>query len=241
MVVDWGAHSLYIPGEFRTGQYYDYLLLAPLMNEQPKAWLKRVLIVGLAAGTVAQQITQAYGPVDIEGVEIDPAIVDLGRQYFDMNEPNLHVHATDGRTYLAASTEPYDWVIVDAYQGAEVPSHLITQEFFQQLKEHMTPNGVISINVCWYEPDDQELLQRLAATLKAVFPHYYAVTGISDKSGAVLLAGSHPSRRSNCAGAPKRSATRTSSKSPPKSARPSPPSWKFPPPSAPPSLTTRDW
>ncbi len=190
MVADWGVHSMYIPGVFRTGEYYDYLLLAPLLREQPKSWLKRVLIVGSAAGTAAKQITQAYGPVDIEGVEIDPAIVDLGRKYFAMNEANFHVHTTDGRTYLAASKEPYDWVIVDAYQGSEIPSHLITKEFFQQLKEHMTPDGVLSINVAWYEPDDQELVRRLAATLAVVFPHYYAVTGISRLSGAVMLAGS---------------------------------------------------
>lgn len=192
LIVDWGCFSSYTPGEFRTEEYYDYLLLAPLMREAPKTWLKRVLVVGLAAGTVAKQITQAYGPVDIEGVEIDPAIIDLGRRYFNMKEPNLRVHVTDGRTFLAASKQPYDWVIVDAYQGGEIPSHLITREFFQQLKAHLTPGGVLSINIAWYEPDDQELVRRLATTVGSVFPYYYAITGISQQSGAVLLAGFQP-------------------------------------------------
>ncbi len=191
MITDWGIHSLTVPGVFRTGQYYDYLLLAPLTRpDPPKQWLTRVLIIGLAAGTVAKQITEAYGPVEIDGVEIDPAIVDLGRRYFAMNEPNLHVYTTDGRAFLAASTEPYDWIIVDAYQGSEIPSHLITLEFFRQLKEHLTPNGVLSLNLAWWEPNDQELLQRLVATVAPVFPRSYAVTGISANSGAVLLAGS---------------------------------------------------
>ena len=193
LVVDWGAFSFYTPGEFRTGQYYDYLLLAPLLRpDPPSRWLHRVLVIGLGAGTVAKQITQAYGPVEIDGVEIDPAVIALGRGYFEMHEPNLRVHATDGRAFLAGSQAPYDWVIVDAYQGSDIPSHLITQEFYQQVKDHLSPNGVLSINVAWWEPKDDELIRRMSATVGTAFPNCYAVTGISQQSGAVMLAASQP-------------------------------------------------
>jgi spermidine synthase len=190
LIVDWGSFSSYVPGEFVTEEYYDYLLLAPLLRaEPPKEWLHRALIVGLAAGTVAKQITEAYGPVAIDGVEIDPAIVDFGRRYFDMNEPNLHVYATDGRAFLAGAKETYDWVIVDAYQGSDIPSHLVTKEYFQELRAHMSKQGVLALNLCWWEPGQTELMDRIASTVHTVFPHVYAITGISEKSGAVLLAG----------------------------------------------------
>jgi len=190
LVVDWGAFSAYLPGEFRTGEYFDYLLLAPLLREAPpKDWLERVLIVGLGAGTVSKQITQAYGPLPIDGVEIDPEIVSLGRQYFDMTEPNLSVAVTDGRAFLAGARERYDWVIVDAYQGSDIPFHLVTREFFESLAEHMSPGGVLAINVAWWRPDDTVLLRRLVATVGAAFPQVWVITGISDQSGAVLLAG----------------------------------------------------
>ncbi|NIM23172.1 MAG: hypothetical protein GTO21_02525 [Armatimonadetes bacterium] len=190
LIVDWGAFSFYAPGEFRTGQYYDYLLLAPLMRAQaPTESLHRALVIGLGAGTISKQATQAYGPIGIDGVEIDPAIVELGRTYFDMHEPNLRVHETDGRAFLAASREPYDWVVVDAYQGSEIPSHLVTKEFFRLLKSRMTSDGVLSVNVAWWEPSDTELLQRLVVTVKTAFPTVCAITGISRQSGAVLLAG----------------------------------------------------
>ena len=189
LIVDWGAFSFYTPGEFRTGQYYDYLLLAPLMRPQPPAkWLHRLLVIGLGAGTISKQATQAFGPIEIDGVEIDPAIVALGREYFDMNEANLRVYETDGRAFLAASGRPYDWVVVDAYQGSEIPAHLVTKEFFQLLRRHMTPDGVLSINVAWYDRSDTELLRRLTTTVKAAFPTVCAVTGIGETS-AVLLAG----------------------------------------------------
>lgn len=190
LIANWDAFSCYTPGEFRNGEYYDYLLLAPLLRPAPAAaWLHRVLIIGLGAGTASKQITQAYGPVPIDGIEIDPAIVALARRYFSMDEPNLRVHVTDGRAFLAAAKERYDWVIVDAYQSSDIPFHLVTQEFFQELRAHMSPGGVLAINVAWWTPSDPELLGLVVATVRSVFPRVYAVTGISRRSGAVLLAG----------------------------------------------------
>ena len=198
LVVDWGAFSMYAPGEFRTWQYYDYLLLAPLLRPLPPSrWLRRALIIGLGAGTASKQITEAYGPIAIDGVEIDPAIVSIGRRYFDMHEPNLRVQVTDGRAFLAGSQTRYDWVLVDAYQGSDIPFHLVTKEFFQELRRHMAPQGVLAINVAWWKPRDSVLLERLVATVQTAFPKVYVVTGISESSGAVLLAGGEDSSPAN--------------------------------------------
>ena len=48
---------------------------------------------------------------------------------------------------------------------------------------------MLAINIAWWSPDDAELLRRIVATVETTFPSVYVVTGISDKSGAVLLAG----------------------------------------------------
>jgi len=190
LIVDWGGFSVYQPGAFRTDEYYDYLLIAPLLRDRPPSeWLHRVLIIGLGAGTASKQITQCYGPVEIDGVEIDPAIVDLGRKLFEMNEPNLKVTVTDGRAFLAGAQEPYDWVIVDAYQGSDIPFHLTTREFFRALRKHLSPGGVLSVNVASWTPDDHELLDRLETTVATAFPRIAVLPGISERSGAVLLAG----------------------------------------------------
>jgi predicted membrane-bound spermidine synthase len=198
LVADWGGYSMYLPGQFRTHQYFDYLLLAPLLGRSlllppsqasSGGGLHDVLIIGLGAGTAAKQITQTYGPLPIDGVEIDPDVVALGREHFAMNEPNLRVHVTDGRAFLGTSTERYDWVIVDAYQGSDIPFHLVTAEFFHQICDHLRPGGVLAINIAWWTPDDPELLERIVASVRTAFPSVYTVTGISEQSGAVLLAG----------------------------------------------------
>src|SRR5207245_7696816 len=125
-------HSIYYsdPNTILTGWYWDYFLAAPYFNPgfTPQK-LHRVAIIGLAAGTIAHQFTSVYGPVPIDGVEIDPAIVDVGRKYFAMNESNLHVHVQDGRTYIETTQAIYDVVAIDAFQKLYIHFILSTSEF----------------------------------------------------------------------------------------------------------------
>jgi predicted membrane-bound spermidine synthase len=170
-------HSTYLPGRILNGAwwYTDYALAAPLfaangaMNTHP-----RLAVVGLAAGTVAKQYTQVYGPVPIDGVEIDPEIVDVGRKYFAMNEPNLHVTIADGRTFMRFSRDTYDVVMVDAYKPPYIPFQLATKEFFQEARAHMASDGVIVLNTS-HIGNDYRLVHAFVNTLYQVFPSVYTI------------------------------------------------------------------
>jgi spermidine synthase len=190
LLVDWGVFSIYAPGRVLTDAYYDYLLMAPLLRPPPPAeWMRRVLIIGLGAGTSAKQISAFYGPVPIDGVEIDPGIVRLGRERFAMNEKNLHVYVTDGRWFVGHAVHPYNWVIIDAYQRSDIPFHLASRQFFQQLKAKMSPGGVVSINLAWIGPGQTEVRDLLVRTLQTAFPRVYVVPVPENESSAVILAG----------------------------------------------------
>ncbi len=157
-------HSIYYPDPNRvlTGWYWDYFLAAPYFNPGFKPQqLHRVGIIGLAAGTIAHQFTKVYGPVPIDGVEIDPQIVDVGRKYFGMNEPNLHVYTEDGRTFIATTHAQYDVVAIDAFQQPYIPFQLTTREFFAQIRSHLSPypRFQAGAGVCQY--DEPGLPQRL--------------------------------------------------------------------------------
>ena len=135
--------------------------------------VKRVGIIGLAAGTIARQFTAVYGPVPIDGVEIDPAIVDVGRRYFDMREPNLHVYEDDGRTFMRATHNTYDVVAIDAFQQPYIPFQLTTKEFFEEIRAHLSPTGVVVLNT-GHTRTDYRLAQAFINTLSSVFPSVYA-------------------------------------------------------------------
>ena len=81
-----------------TGGIWDLFLLAPhfASNDAPR----NLLSIGLAAGTTAREYTLIYGPIPIDGVELDPAIIAVGQKYFAMNQANLRAIADDGRNFL---------------------------------------------------------------------------------------------------------------------------------------------
>jgi spermidine synthase len=175
-------HSIYYPDRSRvlTGWYWDYFLAAPYFNQNFEAsQLKRVGIIGLAGGTIAHQFTTVYGErVQIDGVEIDPAIVEVGKKYFDMNEPNLNVHVQDGRAFLSLTHEKYDVIVIDAFQQPYIPFQLTTREFFEQIRDHLSPNGVVALNTA-HTSTDYRLVQAFVNTMHTVFPGVYTfnVTG----------------------------------------------------------------
>ncbi|HEX9037029.1 MAG TPA: fused MFS/spermidine synthase [Ktedonobacterales bacterium] len=178
-------HSLYNPGWTLNGPswYTDYALAAPFFAPQKQVNMRpRLAIVGLAAGTVAKQYTDVYGPVPIDGVEIDPAIVEVGRKYFAMTEPNLRVTIADGRTFMRFSRATYDVVALDAYKPPYIPFQLTTREFFQETRARMAPDGVLYVNAA-HVGHDYRLVQAFVNTLSLVFPSIYTLDVPS--SGAI--------------------------------------------------------
>ena len=170
-----GTHSIYNPERLLTGGPWDYFLLAPLIGGQPMAEVDSLLIVGLGAGTVSKQYTAVYGDdVAIDGVELDPKVIELGRRYFDMNERNLNTIAADGRTYMQHSDDRYDVIAVDAYRQPYIPFHLVTREFFQEARDRLHPNGVLALNA-GRTGQDYRLVDVLSSTMRDVFPYIYVI------------------------------------------------------------------
>jgi hypothetical protein len=164
------VHSIYNPDVLFYNGPWELFLVGPFFYPgRNPGDVQRIGIVGLAAGTAARQATMIYGDIPIDGWEIDPAIVDVGRKYFAMTMPNLNIHIGDGRWGLEHSPYKYDIIAVDAYRPPYIPPHMTTQEFFQIAASHLTPSGVLVINV-GRAPGDRSLINGLSTTLATIFP-----------------------------------------------------------------------
>jgi hypothetical protein len=62
---------------------------------------------------------------------------------------------------------------VDAYRQPYVPFYLATREFFRLLRDHLTPGGVVVLNVAAV-PDDKRLVSAIGGTLATEFPQVLA-------------------------------------------------------------------
>jgi len=199
-----GIHSVYLPGkQILTGGPWDYYLIAPYFNAAPHPpdAVGSLLVIGLAAGTTPTQYTAVYGALPIDGVEIDPAIIQVGRDYFAMTQPNLTAYAADGRAFLTQTTQHYDVVAVDAYRLPYIPWHLTTVEFFAEVRAHLTEKGVVAINV-GHTPDagdgDWRLVEAMVATMRQVYPSVYVID-IPGSFNAIVVATVKPTTAQNLA------------------------------------------
>ena len=95
-------HSLYKPGSYLTGRYWDGLIVLPFaaLDREPE----RVAILGNAAGTAARMYGHYFPDARVDGVEIDGELTDIGRQYFDLRGPDLHTYTR--RRQPVAATAP---------------------------------------------------------------------------------------------------------------------------------------
>ena len=193
-----GVHSIYKPDTLQYNGPWDQFLVGPYFyaNRKPSD-IKRIAIVGLAAGTAARQMTAVYGDIPIDGFELDPKIVELGKKYFAMNMPNLHIHIGDGRLGLEESPYKYDIIAVDAYRPPYIPAHMTTQEFFEIAASHLTDNGVLVINSASV-PGDRRLINGLATTMGTIFPSIYTVD-IPGSLNTMIFATKQPTQPENFA------------------------------------------
>lgn len=174
-----GVHSQWHESEIFYGGTWDYFLVAPYFNPPPfrADEVSSLLLIGLAAGTIPRQHTAVYGAIPIHGIEIDPAIIEIGAAYFDMHAdamPSLTSYAGDGRYLLNQLDRRYTVVAIDAYRPPYIPWHLTTVEFFGEVKSRLVENGVVVINVGRTDTD-RRLVDSLAKTLSLVFPSVHAL------------------------------------------------------------------
>jgi SAM-dependent methyltransferase len=160
------VHSVYRPGEWLTHDYWDEMLVLPFATtgRAPRS----VAILGNAAGTTARAYGHYFPATRVDGVEIDPALTDVGRRLFDLRGPNLHLHTADARPFLRRASRRWDVIIVDAYRQPYIPFYLATREFFAEVRDHLTPGGMVLINVG--HPRGSDRLEKvLGATMGRVF------------------------------------------------------------------------
>jgi predicted membrane-bound spermidine synthase len=164
---DAGPRGARIASSVLTGGYWDGQLVDPLagLTHPPR----RVAILGNAAGTTSRAYEQFFPQTRVDGVEIDSELSDIGRRYFDMNNPRLHVYDEDARPFLRRSRASYDAITVDAYRQPYIPFYLTTVEFFETVRDRLAPGGVLVVNVG--HPEGEDALEKvLTATIGRVFP-----------------------------------------------------------------------
>jgi spermidine synthase len=184
------VHSVYRPGTFLARGYWDDFLVLPFAARSPApAPPARIAILGDAAGTVARAYGHFFPATRVDAVELDGKLTEIGKRYFHLSGPRLHLYTADARPWLQASHARYGAIFLDAYRQPYIPFYLVTREFFASARAHLRPGGTFVINV-GHLPDSSSLERVVTATLRAVFP--YVVRDRFSPENSLLVASTAP-------------------------------------------------
>jgi len=181
------VHSLYRPGAYLTGDYWDGHLYLPFAARQEPP--RRIAILGNAGGTVARAFGHFFPLTAVDAVEIDGELTELGRRFLGLHNRRMRVFAEDARPWLERSAGGYDAIMVDAYRQPYIPFYLVTREFFELTRERLAPGGVVIVNVGHPESSD-ELERVLGRTMAAAFPR--VLRDPIEPTNTLLMAGEGP-------------------------------------------------
>jgi spermidine synthase len=167
------------------GVWAYYASALGLSTQRPS----RILIIGLGGGASASYFAARLPDAQVVAVELDPGVVDVARNYFDL-PARVEVHVADARTHLAQDRSLYDLVVVDAFQFPYIPFQLTTHEFFRDLKQHLKPGAAVMMNV-GRKNQEHGVVHAVATTLAASFPQVYGVD-VRETTNTMLVASVHP-------------------------------------------------
>jgi predicted membrane-bound spermidine synthase len=143
-----------------------YCRIMPVALAYPQE-TKRILIIGLGAGSLSTYLGRAMPDAQIDVVELDPGVIAAAKKYFGLRETDkVRFIESDGRVYLNRHKDVYDLILLDAFRELGVPFHLLTREFYTLVKEHLAPGGAVASNVA----ANTKLYVSTLVTLHAVFP-----------------------------------------------------------------------
>ncbi len=138
---------------------------------------KDALILGAGSGTDVAAALK-HNVANVDAVEIDPAILRLGKQGHPdrpYSDPRVRTVADDARHFLRTTDKKYDLVVFalidsltlqSAFSGVRLESYMFTEESFRAVKDVLKPDGVLVVYNYFREP---WLVDRLANTAARAF------------------------------------------------------------------------
>lgn len=169
----------YQSGDLHWFNYYISALPGTLLQRKGEA-----LVIGSGSLiSTAHLIKQGYS---VTTIDIDKNVAELGLKYFsdknslNENTPGFKLVIDDARAYVHnLNDKKFDLIIMDTPAPYHLQtSMLYTKNFFADLKNHLKPGGIASINTCAWDLDEP-IGASIARGASEVFPEIYTVQGES--------------------------------------------------------------
>jgi spermidine synthase len=155
---------------------YHEALVHPALLTHPNP--KRVFIVGGGEGATLREVLRHKSVEYCMMVDIDQEVVEKSKEFLyewhqgAFEDPRTDLRFMDARKYLEETQDTYDAIIIDISEPVEEgPAYLLfTREFYEIVKERLSPDGVISLQAGTTALHQLLNFTAVNKTLNAVFP-----------------------------------------------------------------------
>ena len=138
---------------------------------------KKTLVIGCGAGVTAGAVSIGPNVEHVTIAEIEPLVPQVVSTYFAqhnydvVNSKKVRIHLDDARHYLLTTDEKFDAITSDPLDPwVKGAANLYTQEFFEVVKQHLNPGGVVTLFVQLYESNTAAVKSEIGTFFKA-FPN----------------------------------------------------------------------
>jgi spermidine synthase len=154
---------------------HDYAIVSGILLEPLGDRLDNVLVLGGAALSLPSALNRWRPDMQIQVVEIDPAVTRIAEEYFAYREadyPNIDVVHEDARLFLRSGESRFDVIYLDVFDHLlSVPWTMVTVEALEDLSARLDEGGVFMANILSpTRGSGARLLHRIKATAQEVFP-----------------------------------------------------------------------
>lgn len=161
--------SMYNPQTGDKHLYIEFVERQVIDPIRDTAEPKDILVVGAGAFTFGlEDDVNNYDFVDIDG-----SLKKIAEEMV-LNQklgPNKHFIPMEARAYLMSTKKKYDVVFLDAYLGGiTIPEHLVTADFYKQVKDHLKDTGIVAMNFIASPSFATPFSRHLDNTVRSVFP-----------------------------------------------------------------------
>jgi spermidine synthase len=162
---------------------------------------RRFLMLGVGGGSFFHVVKRWWPEAELYGVEKSPAMYNIARKYFKL--PDAHVVIGDAQDLINDTSERYDFILVDVFEGTYPPENFMQEPLVRKLSKHLNPEGLLCMNTARHHRWDikHRQLQRAFSSvfmyadevvsfegrLLPVAPHNVVVLGTNSQAVAQKL------------------------------------------------------
>ena len=170
MEVTGATFATWHPTRYLTGYSWDALAAGCCLYRA--AAPPQILVLGLAGGTLVRQVRCLIPKARITAVEIDPELVELGREYMELDRLQCEVIVDDAYQFLQETRRTFSIIIDDVYRTGpnDVERPLDRADLLTRLWQRpLAPDGMVLANFIIDPPHDQ-LYRASRRSLRDGFP-----------------------------------------------------------------------